>query len=147
MVKFRLAEYTDKPRGVVLNPLSEEIISIDDIDIVNKYGITVIDSSWNKSDIGFYRKYLSKFSRRLPLLFAGNPINYAKPYKLSSLEAVSASFYILNFVDISLKLLSLYKWGKTFYDLNKELLDSYRGKREYEIRAIENSFLKEEPQQ
>ncbi len=147
MVRFKFAKYTDKPRGIVLNPLSKEVVSIDDISIVNKYGLTVIDSSWNKSDIEFYRKYLSKFSRRLPLLFAGNPVNYAKPYKLSSLEAVSASLYILNFVDIALKFLSLYKWGKTFYDLNKELLESYRGKHENEIREIEESFLKEEPQQ
>ncbi|MFP3217133.1 DUF367 family protein [Acidianus sp.] len=147
MVRFGFAKYTEKPRGIVLNPLSEEVISIDDVEIVNKYGLSVIDSSWNKSDAKFYARFMSRFSRRLPLLFAGNPINYAKPYKLSSLEAVSASLYILNFIDISLKLLSLYKWGKTFYDLNKELLESYRGKNKDEIIEIEKSFLKEEPQQ
>lgn len=143
MIHFGYAFYTMRPRGIVLNPISKRIISIEDKELVEKLGITVIDSSWKKSDETFFKKYLNKSARRLPYLLAGNPTNYAKPYMLSSLEAVSAALYILGYKDVAKKLLSLYKWGMTFYQLNIELLQEYSGKSESEIEKIEREIVGE----
>jgi Uncharacterized conserved protein len=75
-------------------------------------------------------------------LFAGNPTNYAKPYILSSVEAVAASLYIFGFKSLSYKYLSIYKWGKTFLDLNMEILDEYAiAGTEEEIRKIEENLI------
>ena len=35
--------------------------------------------------------------RRLPPLFAGNPVNYAKLNKLSTAEAISGALYMMDF--------------------------------------------------
>ena len=61
-----------------------------------------------------------------------------------------ASLYIMDDVDEALKLASIVKWGKTFLDLNRELLEAYRGKSEEEIVQVESSFIKDvvgEPRQ
>ncbi|MFB5646375.1 MAG: ribosome biogenesis domain-containing protein, partial [Nitrosopumilaceae archaeon] len=51
--------------------------------------------------------------------------NYSKLNKLTTVEAISAALYVLGYSDLSLKILDKFKWGHTFYDLNKELLDAY----------------------
>ncbi|MEM0016644.1 MAG: DUF367 family protein [Saccharolobus sp.] len=141
MIRLGLAERVRKPFGIILNPISERVLSFDDKDIIRNIGITVIDSSWNKSDMKLFSRYNNKLARRLPILFAGNPINYAKPYKLSSLEAVAASLFIICEKDLGLKLLSIIKWGHTFYELNKELFEMYCGKSEKEILKLEEQII------
>ncbi len=115
-------------RCLVLNPLSNAILMSTDKEVIEKYGIAVIDVSWN-SGLHVLRGLMSnryRYNHRaLPLLFAGNPINYGKAAKLSSLEAVSAALYITGYKDLALRLLTIFKWGRTFYELNKELLDNY----------------------
>ncbi|AWR97230.1 DUF367 family protein [Acidianus sulfidivorans JP7] len=143
MVHFGYANFTINPRGIILNPISSVVLSMDDKIIAEKQGITVIDSSWKKSDIKFYKKYYNKNSRRLPFLLAGNPTNYAKPFILSSLEAIAASLYILDMVELAIRILSLYKWGNTFYQLNLDILESYRGKSRQEIEKIEKEYMGE----
>jgi pre-rRNA-processing protein TSR3 len=62
---------------------------------------------------------------RLPTLLASNPVNYAKPHKLSSIEALAAGLYIMGFSERASQLLSLFKWGPTFLTLNHEPLEAY----------------------
>ncbi len=141
MIKKGIAKLTKRPVGIILNPVSDVVLSFEDKEIIEEKGITIIDSSWNKSDERFFMKFNTKLSRRLPFLLAGNPINYAKPFKLSSLEAIAASLFIIGEFDLGLKILSLYKWGKTFYDLNKNLLDIYSKRSKNEIMEIEKSVI------
>ena len=51
--------------------------------------------------------------------------NYSKINKLTTVEAISAALFILGFDEDAKQLLEKFKWGHTFYDLNKNLLDDY----------------------
>lgn len=140
MIRKGLAIKSNRVHGIILNPVAERIISVRDRSVIEKFGITVIDSSWNQSDESFFERF-TRNGRRLPFFLAGNPVNYAKPFRLSSMEAVAASFYIIGEVEMAKSLLGLFKWGQTFLTLNKELLDSYMEKDEEEIKEIENEII------
>ena len=113
-------------KAIVLNPYAKIVLSSQDRFLAERYGVLVVDVSWNKlvSGESVFPKIRGEH-RRLPFLLAGNPVNYGKPFMLSSLEAVAAALYILGFKEYALKLLSLFKWGRTFYKLNEELLEQY----------------------
>jgi len=124
MVKFGLAQNIKKigARGLVLDPFSEKTLLPKDKSII--HSIIGIDCSWNLADQAFSKKF-DGIKRKLPPLLAGNPINYSKLNKLTTVEALSASLYILGFKEQSLELLNKFKWGHTFYELNQNLLDEY----------------------
>jgi pre-rRNA-processing protein TSR3 len=52
-------------------------------------------------------------------------VNYAKPDKLTSLEALAAALYITGFPAKAAQLLSIFKWGPHFVTLNAQPLDAY----------------------
>jgi pre-rRNA-processing protein TSR3 len=102
-----------------------------------------VDCSWENAENSF--DYLDKrnHSRALPFLVAANPINYGKPFKLTTLEAFAAALYIFDDIEMSKKILNLYKWGKNFFILNKEPLEDYRkAKNSKEIIEIINQYIK-----
>jgi pre-rRNA-processing protein TSR3 len=113
------------PRGaVVLDPEAETAISREDRDAASKFGILVLDCSWNR-----LRKFPMIRSglrhRALPFVLAANPTNFGKAQRLSSAEALAASLYIIGEKVRAEKLMSRFKWGSTFIDINRELLDQY----------------------
>ena len=124
MVKFGLAQNIKKigNRGLVLDPFSEKTLLPDDVLLINS--IVGIDCSWNLADRAFSKNF-NGIKRKLPPLLAGNPVNYSKLNKLTTVEALSASLFILGFKDQGLQLLDKFKWGHTFYDLNQNLLEEY----------------------
>jgi len=124
MVKYGLAQNIKKicAIGLVLDPFSENTLLPKDKSTIRS--IIGIDCSWNLVDQAFSKRF-DGIKRKLPPLLAGNPINYSKLNKLTTVEALSASLYILGFNEQSLELLDKFKWGHTFYELNKNLLDEY----------------------
>jgi pre-rRNA-processing protein TSR3 len=88
------------------------------------YSVTGIDCSWNLAENAFTKKF-SGIPRKLPPLLAGNPVNYSKLNKLTTVEAVAAAVFILGYEEQTLELLSKFNWGHTFYELNEELLRDY----------------------
>ena len=124
MVKFGLAQSIKKigAKGMVLDPFAEKTLLPKDRSIINT--VIGIDCSWNLADQAFSKKF-NGIKRKLPPLFAGNPVNYSKLNKLTTAEALSASLFILGFREQSLELLDKFKWGHTFYELNHNLLDEY----------------------
>jgi pre-rRNA-processing protein TSR3 len=82
-------------------------------------------------------------SRCLPILIAGNPVNYGKLTKLTTAEAIAAALYIAGFKEESEQLLSIFTWGHTFLELNSVLLDNYMtAKNSAEIVEMQNKLLK-----
>ena len=62
----------------------------------------------------------------LPLLLAANPVNWGKPSKLTTAEALAASLYLIGNEKQARDLLSAFNWGEQFFVLNKEPLDAYK---------------------
>jgi pre-rRNA-processing protein TSR3 len=114
------------PRGsLLLNPTAERVLSAGDKKFAAR-GITVIDCSWKKSDDIFLKiEKIRAEHRALPYLVASNPINFGKPFILSSVEALAATLYILGEGEHAALLLGKFKWGDTFWKLNRDLLDRY----------------------
>ncbi len=126
MVRKGLAIYTRHVprRAVVLDPYAREYLGPWDRVCIERHGLVVIDVSWKKIRQQYFR--VPGIHRKLPYLIAGNPVNYGKPFILSSIEAVTAALYITGFLDTVEKLQGLYKWMNTFLQLNKEPLEDYR---------------------
>jgi pre-rRNA-processing protein TSR3 len=82
-------------------------------------------------------------SRCLPILIAGNPVNFGKLTKLTTAEAIAAALYIAGFQKESEDILSIFTWGHTFFELNRKLLDNYvTTKNSAEIVEMQNRLLK-----
>lgn len=125
--KFNLVKLGKKlsqfpKNAIVLDPFSKNIINFQDRGNLKKSGIIVVDCSWAKIDIVFNQKF--KMGRKLPHLLAANSVNYGKWDKLSSAEALAAALFITGFKDEAKKLLSKFSWGKSFWEINKDFLNS-----------------------
>ena len=133
------------PKGaIVLNPLAEKAFSPADKSRIEKYGLAALDCSWEKAQkILESSLKMRRYSRCLPYLVAANPVNYGIPTKLSTVEALSAALYIAYFREEAKKLLRIFKWGDTFLQLNRELLDKYSAaKNSKEIVELTKFFLR-----
>jgi pre-rRNA-processing protein TSR3 len=111
-------------RAVVLNPFSEVAFSPADQQRMECFGLAALDCSWEHVE-KVIRGRVRGTSRCLPILIAGNPVNFGKPGKLTTVEALSAALYIAGFNEQAVSLLSVFKWGHTFFELNKERLECY----------------------
>jgi pre-rRNA-processing protein TSR3 len=116
-------------RAVVLNPFSEVAFSPADKDRIERYGLVGLDCSWEQAE-KVLLKHVRGTSRCLPVLIAGNPVNFGKATKLSTVEALAAALYIVGFEEQASQLLSIFKWGHTFLELNYERLESYKNARD-----------------
>lgn len=129
LIRFKLAKpiryLKHVPRkSVLLHPFAQEILFSGDRFAIENYGITLIDCSWKKAQKVFYKKFNCK-SLRLPTLLAANPVNYGKPHKLSSAEALAAALYIVGLKRYAEILLKIFKWGHNFIQLNRHPLNDY----------------------
>ena len=89
---FRIVKKISQiPRNtLLLDPTAEQALSPAD-----KYvkSITALDCSWEVLDTGAVE--LVEDPAGSPFLMAANPVNFGKPCKLTSIEAIAASLYIL----------------------------------------------------
>ncbi|MEM2972450.1 MAG: DUF367 family protein [Candidatus Bathyarchaeia archaeon] len=130
-------------RAVVLNPFSEIAFSPADRKRIENFGLVGLDCSWEHAE-KVLLKHAKGTSRCLPFLIAGNPVNFGKPTKLSTVEALAAALYIANFKEEATKLLSIFKWGHTFLEMNMERLEAYvEAKDSTAIIEMQKQFIKE----
>jgi pre-rRNA-processing protein TSR3 len=123
----RLFKNPRQVRGypIILNPFASKAFSPADFSLAQKAGILVLDCSWNDA-LELFERRLRGEPRGLPYLVAANPVNYGKVGKLCSAEAAASALFILGFEEAAMKLLSLFKWGPNFLELNKEPLKDYQ---------------------
>lgn len=129
-------------RAIVLNPFGEIAFSPADRDRVEQFGLVALDCSWEHAQKVLGR-HVRGTSRCLPILIAGNPVNFGKLTKLTTAEAIAAGLYIAGFKSEAEELLSIFTWGHTFFELNGVLLDNYAtAKDSAGIVEMQNKLLK-----
>jgi pre-rRNA-processing protein TSR3 len=127
LIRFGLATAVHRPerlpRGaVVLHPEGDHVLSREDRPAAEAHGLAVIDSSWRRGPVPKVSRHPA---RALPYLLAANPVNYGKPFLLSSVEALAAALTILGHPEESEEILAKFGWGAQFLLLNREPLDAY----------------------
>jgi len=101
-----------------------------------------LDFSWEHAE-NVLLKNVRGTSRCLPYLIAGNPVNFGKPTKLSTVEALAAALHIAGFREEAAGLLSIFKWGHTFLELNEERLETYASAKDSaEVVKMQRQFIK-----
>lgn len=109
--------------GVYLTPLADKALSREDLQRAERGGIRAVDCTWtHEADIPSYPN-----GRALPYLVAANPVNYGRPFRLTTAEAFSAALFILGREPEARKVLSSFTWGEQFFLLNQEPLERYAG--------------------
>lgn len=121
----RISSVQRIPAGVLLDVHSEVCFSPEDKGTVEAAGLIAIDCSWSKIR-SFKNLWRRAHPRALPYLVPANPVNYGRPTRLSTAEALAAALYILDHRTEALALLEPFKWGKVFLQLNMDLLEAYR---------------------
>ena len=145
--RFRLARLEKNinriPSGLILlNPFARKSLSREDKNIAEKNGILAVDCSWETAEKNFSILSRRRYSRALPYLVAVNPVNYGKPFKLSTIEAFAAALYILDHIKEAKEILNIYKWGPHFITLNRQPLEEYRNaKTSREIIEIMKHYI------
>jgi pre-rRNA-processing protein TSR3 len=126
------------PRNtLLLDPTAEQALSPADRFVRS---ITVLDCSWVVLDTGSVQSW--RIRRALPFLMAANPVNFGKPCKLSSIEALAATLYILGEKERATAVLSKVNWGIRFIEVNQEPLDLYaNAKNSTEVVAIQALYI------
>jgi len=134
-------------KSLLLFPTAEKALSPADAELARSGGIAVLDCSWRRfeaSDFGgaFGGVLRVKRLRALPFLLAANPVNFGKPFVLSSAEAFAASLFILGEKELAFSVLGKFKWGHAFFQLNSEMLSAYeKAKNSTEIVEMQMRFL------
>jgi pre-rRNA-processing protein TSR3 len=133
---------SDLPSGaILLDPLAQKALSKADVAIAMERGIVALDCSWKQiRQIDRLRRKM--VPRSLPYLVAANPTYYGRPTILSTAEALSAALFILGDPARAEEILSIFKWGPTFLELNREPLEAYaRAADSKEVVGIQRQFM------
>ena len=146
LVRLGHATPISRPRyvprwAVVLNPLTEAVLTSGDQETAERGGLAVIDCSWERAEEAFSSR-LKGVNRRLPYLVAANPVHHGRLFELSSLEALAAALTIIGHGAQARQIVGIYKWGPVFLELNKEPLEEYaRAKSGEEVEKIEKAYF------
>ena len=128
--------------SILLDPLANKTLSpVDESGL--RYGIVVLDCSWKEVEKVFPALSGKRMRHRaLPYLLATNPVNYGKPFKLSSVEALAAALYILHREVQARQILSKFGWGLNFLELNRAPLEEYsKARNSIEVIEIQEGYM------
>lgn len=128
------------PRGVVLNPHAEQALSPTD---AQASSLIALDCSWDHAGDDAFT--IRGEHRALPFLVAANPVNYGRPFRLTTVEALAAGLIILGERPHAERLLGKFRWGDSFLDLNAEPLRRYAACTDSaDIVQIQSEYLADE---
>lgn len=131
--------------GIVLSSEATKVMSPEDYDIIAQHGIAGINCSWNRlEEIPFRSLGKSSNQRKLPLIVAANTVNYGKPFKMNTAEAIAAGLYIAGFKSDAITLMYPFSFGSEFLRLNEGALEAYSScTNEFQVQAIMDDYLSE----
>ncbi len=116
-------------RGVLLDPLCGKVFGPEDHHLFESGALVALDCSWAQIDasVASIDRRTRLTHRMLPLLLAANPVNWGKPGKLSTVEAIAATLMLAGHTDQAERILGCVRWGGRFLELNAEPLEAYAG--------------------
>ena len=116
-------------KGIILEPLCGKVFGPEDHDLLTTRNGSLVglDCSWAQieSSVDTVMKKTRLLPRMLPLLLAANPVNWGKPGKLTTAEAISAALYLIGRQEQAREVLGAFRWGERFFELNQQPLDAY----------------------
>lgn len=138
----KISRYSEIPEcSIVLNPLANTYIKSSDDIYIQNCGIVAIDVSW-KRGVDVLKNIKRGNQRALPILIAANNINYGKPFRLSTAEALIAALIITGFCEEAMKIASLFKWGRHFILLNRDRIEKYKqAKSDEELEQMQRTLF------
>ncbi|MGZ4912915.1 MAG: DUF367 family protein [Halobacteriota archaeon] len=123
-------------KGLLLDPAAQKPLYRQD----RSDTLIALDCSWAHCERLFTPMPLT-LRRRLPYLLAANPINYGRPYQLTTVEAFAAALCVFGEKQHAEQLLSKFKWGLNFLSLNYVLLEDYaNASSAREVLATERTY-------
>lgn len=129
------------PHGIVLNPHAERALS--PADRAESEKLVALDCSWETAEEALFS--MPGVHRALPFLVAANPVNFGRPFKLNTVEAFAAALVILGERGQAERILSKFRWGETFLELNAEPLERYADCADStEVVAVQGEYLDRE---
>ena len=149
LARFGMVEQVDRlgrlpKRSILLDPFAKRALSPEDTAQAESRGVCLLDCSWERAEGTFKKaKKIGRLtSRSLPYLLAANPINYGRPWRLSSLEATAAALTILGDTAHGKRVAEVTNWGRTFMQLNAEPLEEYAAAgTSGEVVSIQRAYL------
>jgi len=132
-------------KGILLDPLCGKVFGPEDHHLLKTGNpLVALDCSWNQIEASL--ETISKRSkllhRTLPILLAANPVNWGKPTKLCTAEAIAATLYLMGEIEHAEHILSTFNWGLEFIKLNKDPLDDYsKAKSSSELVKIQFDYF------
>lgn len=128
LARFHFAQLVDEahvPHGsILLHPFAEQALSPADAEHADR-GLVALDCSWARAKEAFARLEGRAEPRALPFLVAANPVNYGKPFKLSTVEAIAAALAILGRQEEAEMAMKKFSWHESFWAMNREPLEAY----------------------
>ena len=116
-------------KGIILEPLCGKVLGPEDHELLTiKNGSLVgLDCSWAQIEpsVDKVMNRTRLIPRMLPLLLAANPVNWGKPGKLTTAEALAAGLYLVGRKEQARNILGAFRWGERFFELNLEPLEAY----------------------
>ena len=126
------------PYGVVLDPFAEQALSPADRAVGDS--LVALDVSWETAEAEGVD--LSGEHRALPYLVAANPVNFGRPFRLTTVEALAAALVILGEREHAEAIIAKFTWGETFLELNEEPLRRYAECEDStEVVAVQQEYL------
>ena len=130
------------PYGVVLNPHAERALSPADAEDALET-LVALDCSWESAEAAAFE--MPGVHRALPFLVAANPVNYGRPFQLTTVEALAAALCIFGDREAAEDLLEPFRWGETFLTLNEEPLRRYAACADSSaVVAVQDDYLADE---
>ena len=151
LARFDLAELhratRSTPPGIVLNPFADRALSPADAPVAgdgNRHSrLVALDCSWETAEREAFD--LEGVHRSLPFLVAANPVNYGTPFQLNTVEAFAGALCILGERERAEEILSKFRWGHTFLELNEEPLRRYAACEDSgDVVAVQEDYLADE---